>query len=235
LTVAPSLLANGTLSDPNKATDGATIVNGVFTITGSAAKVTTALDAIGLYADVHQVAAGQPVTTTFTISDSNTTGGSTVDSKSAIIATATGSASNNEAEFEVTEPGLINQPMLIIEKADGTNSWRCRTGGNATSAVFTDQTAGFVPSGPVTLMSFETTSGTVADSATVSQRDAFVQAEFGPNAIVADWSDVVIADQTMGTQAFLNYVPIPGTNGPGTNVTSNAAHSRISSAAAPGD
>ena len=67
VTVTPSQTANGTLSDPNAATDGSTITNGVYKVTGTATQVTTDLDALVFHPTVHQVAPGNTVTTGFTI------------------------------------------------------------------------------------------------------------------------------------------------------------------------
>ena len=69
LTVTPSASANGALSDPNAATDGSAVdpSTGVFTVTGTALAVTTALDGL-----VFTPADGaQGSTTTFTISDAS--------------------------------------------------------------------------------------------------------------------------------------------------------------------
>jgi endoglucanase len=63
-TVTLGSTLNGTLSDPNAATDGSTIVNGVWTMAGSSAAVATALDQLVFVPSAETAAAGQPVTTT---------------------------------------------------------------------------------------------------------------------------------------------------------------------------
>ena len=89
VTVTPTLTANGTLSDPNAATDGSTITNGVYKVTGTAAQVTTDLDALIFHPTVHQVAPGNTVTTGFTIAVTNSPLGLTAtDSATSVIATA---------------------------------------------------------------------------------------------------------------------------------------------------
>ena len=82
--------ANGTLSDPNAATDGSSLAAGVWTDTGSAASVAAALNALVFTPSQHQVAPGQSVSTlvTATVSD---TAGQTATLSSTVKATATAS------------------------------------------------------------------------------------------------------------------------------------------------
>jgi len=82
-TVTPSVAGTGTLSDPK---GGTVAANGVYTVTGSAAAVTTALDALMFTPD--SIAAGRTVTTDFTINDIDTAGTSTSNSSASVIATA---------------------------------------------------------------------------------------------------------------------------------------------------
>jgi hypothetical protein len=67
-TITLSSTAHGALSDPRASTDGSTIINGVYSVTGTAAQVTTDLRALVFTATAHEVAPGQGVTTTFSIS-----------------------------------------------------------------------------------------------------------------------------------------------------------------------
>jgi hypothetical protein len=90
VTVTPTQIANGTLSDPNQATDGSTISpSGVYTVTGTAAQVTTDLDALIFHPTAHQVAPGNTVTTGFTIALTDSPAGlPATDSTTSVIATA---------------------------------------------------------------------------------------------------------------------------------------------------
>jgi ribosomal protein L19 len=85
-TVALSTAANGTLSDPNAATDGSTVASGVLTVSGSAAAVGTALDGLVFKPTAKQVAAGSAVTTKVTASIRDTAG-ETASSTSTVTAT----------------------------------------------------------------------------------------------------------------------------------------------------
>ena len=69
VTVTPSNAANGTLFDPNAASDGSTIDpgTGIYTVSGSPAAVTAALDALLFRPTEHQAAPGSTVTTWLTI------------------------------------------------------------------------------------------------------------------------------------------------------------------------
>jgi uncharacterized repeat protein (TIGR03803 family) len=71
VTVTSSQTTNGTLFDPNAATNGSTITNGVYKVTGTAAQVTADLDALIFHPTPYQVAPGNTVTTGFTIAVTN--------------------------------------------------------------------------------------------------------------------------------------------------------------------
>jgi autotransporter passenger strand-loop-strand repeat protein/T5SS/PEP-CTERM-associated repeat protein len=86
VTVALSAAANGTLS--NLAGGSYTASTGVYTITGSATAVTAALDGLVFTPRAHQVPQGQTVTTTFTITDTDTLGESATNGTTTVIATA---------------------------------------------------------------------------------------------------------------------------------------------------
>ena len=89
VTVTPSQTANGTLFDPNAATNGSTVTNGVYKVTGTATKVTADLDALIFHPTPYQVAPGNTVMTGFTIDVVNSPAGlSATDSTTSVIATA---------------------------------------------------------------------------------------------------------------------------------------------------
>jgi endoglucanase len=85
--VTLSTAANGTLSDPNAATDGSTVLAGVWDVSGSLASVAAALDGLVFTPTPHQVAPGGAVTTTVT-ADIEDTSGNTAVATSVITATA---------------------------------------------------------------------------------------------------------------------------------------------------
>jgi uncharacterized repeat protein (TIGR03803 family) len=85
VTVAPSDAANGTLSDPNAASDGSTITNGIYTMTGTAAAVTADLDSLVFTPTDHQVAPGGIETTGFTIALTDTAGQTASDSTTSVV------------------------------------------------------------------------------------------------------------------------------------------------------
>ena len=85
VTVTLSAAANGTLSNLGGGSYNAT--TGVYTDTGTAAVVTAALDGLVFTPTANQVAPGQPITTTFTISDTDTALATVTDSTTTVVAT----------------------------------------------------------------------------------------------------------------------------------------------------
>ena len=69
--------ATGTLSDPNAATDGSTVRNGMITITGSAAAVAKDLDGLTFTPSAHQAAPGSVVSTTVSAAITDTANATT--------------------------------------------------------------------------------------------------------------------------------------------------------------
>ena len=108
LTVTSSSPANGTLTSLggfryNQAT-------GAYTMTGSAAALTAALDGLVFNPTARQLSPGQTVTTVFTISDTDTASASVSDNKTSVIATigtVAPTISGTTAGQTVAAPGTI--------------------------------------------------------------------------------------------------------------------------------
>ena len=132
--------ANGSLSDPNQATDNGVFDNGTYIIQGSASAVTAGLRGLVFTPTAHQVTPGQTVTTTFTLSDQNSatfnfatfSAPTVTDSTTSVVATAVndapaisgakaGQAISNNAAIQpfsgvaVADPDLGVQDSLIIK------------------------------------------------------------------------------------------------------------------------
>ncbi|HEY7578050.1 MAG TPA: hypothetical protein VH855_10675, partial [Acetobacteraceae bacterium] len=115
LTVTLSAAANGTLSNLGGGTYDAT--TGVYTVTGTAAAVTAALDGLLFTPTVNQVAPGQTVTTTFTIVDTDTALATATDSTTTVIATDVG-APTFTAPASVTVNQGVAAPIAGISLAE---------------------------------------------------------------------------------------------------------------------
>jgi hypothetical protein len=85
VTVTSSSASTGTLSDPNASSDGSTMTNGVYSISGSASAATTAVDGLVFT----PAASAQLTSTTFNISDKGTFGEiATSDSTTSVLVTS---------------------------------------------------------------------------------------------------------------------------------------------------
>jgi hypothetical protein len=117
--VTLSTSANGTLSDPNAATDGSTVSNGVLTVHGSAAAVASALDGLVFTPKANQVAAGAAVTTTVTAAIKDTAG-ETASATSKVTATQVA------ATPSATDPIVLN---IAEDHADGDAEFTIKVNG----------------------------------------------------------------------------------------------------------
>ncbi len=116
VTVTLSNAANGTLLN----LAGGNFSDGVYTDTGTAAQVTTALDGLVFQPTDHQVPPGQTVTTTFTIQDTDTFGATATDSTTSVVATAVAAPIaiiGTEADQAATDRSTIN-PFLNVLISD---------------------------------------------------------------------------------------------------------------------
>jgi Hint domain len=115
VTVTPSTTANGTLVDPNAATDGANIDGGVWTITGSLAAVTADLRALEFQPTTSGVSFGQTLTTSFTVAVADSDGQAAHDTKTSVVATAMAPSS----DLPIFTGGSISRPLNLIADAHG--------------------------------------------------------------------------------------------------------------------
>ena len=116
VTVTLSNAANGTLSNLG----GGNFSTGVYTVTGTAAQVTAALDRLVFIPTAHQVPPGQTVTTTFTIQDTDTSGAIATDSTTSVVATAVAvpvTITGTEADQAATDRSTIN-PFANVTISD---------------------------------------------------------------------------------------------------------------------
>ena len=116
LTVTQSAPANGTLTNLG----GGSYANGVYTVSGSAAAVSTALQGLVFNPTPQQVVPGQSVSTVFTIVDTDTASASTSDSTTSVIATAgtlVPTISGTAANQAVAASGTIT-PFLNVMLGD---------------------------------------------------------------------------------------------------------------------
>jgi plastocyanin len=122
VTVTLSSAANGALS--NLAGGSYNAATGVYTDSGSAAAVTAALDGLVFTPTAHQVAAGQTVTTTFAINDTDT-GGATATGSASVVVTATSPPAGLIAKLSTGQQLELIYVAYFNRAADGAgfNYW----------------------------------------------------------------------------------------------------------------
>ena len=117
-TVTLGSIGDGTLSDPNVDTDGSMIVNGIWTVSGTAKTVVDALDGIVFTPTPVQGASGSAVTTTVTV-DIKDTAGETASATSTITAMAvTPLAVTPVTEAIATTDAASAKPFVAIAILD---------------------------------------------------------------------------------------------------------------------
>jgi hypothetical protein len=122
VTITVSAPANGTLSAPDGGTYNAT--TGVYTVTGSASAVTTAVDALVFTPTQNEVTSGGTVATGFTIQDTDTAGITVTDTTTSVIVTVPPQVTFNSTDgtsFVDTFDPVANVTE-IIEHYSGPNS-----------------------------------------------------------------------------------------------------------------
>ena len=113
--VTMSSAANGTFSDPNAATDGSTVASGIWSVSGSATAVATALDGLVFKPTASQVAAGASVTTTLT----------------ATITDTAGETASATSTVKATQPVSTHVASAAHTQVNGTTGTIYDTSGNA--------------------------------------------------------------------------------------------------------
>jgi hypothetical protein len=154
VSVTLSAAANGTLSNLNGGSYNAT--TGVYTVTGTAAAVTAALDGLVFTPTAHQLA--QSVTTTFTIMATDTVGAIATDSTTTVVATSA-PALATLASFNGTN-GTGPEAGLFADAAGDLFSTTEAGGAHGDGTVFeVPYVNGSYASTPITLVSFNGTNG----------------------------------------------------------------------------
>jgi plastocyanin len=186
LTVTLSNAANGGLSNLGIGTYDPTA--GVYTVTGTVDQVTAALDALVFSPTPDQVAAGQTVTTSFTIADTDSDGASTTDATSSVIAaaaadqpmiagTVAGQAVSDAATISpfagltITDPDASQTETVTVTLSAATNGTLSNLGGgsyDANNGVYTVSGTASVVTAALNGLVFTPTEHQVAPGQTVT-------------------------------------------------------------------
>jgi hypothetical protein len=154
VTVTLSAAVNGRLSNLGGGSyDAAT---GVYTDTGSAGAVTTALDGLVFVPTAGQTLLGQTVTTTFTIADTDTASQSATESTASVVATGVAGDPNADILFQ------NDDGQMAMWESDGASIiTSALVGPDPGSAWYAMATGAFYP-GDTSDIVFQNTDGSVA-------------------------------------------------------------------------
>ena len=175
VTITLSSAANGALSKLGTGSYNAT--TGVYTISGTAAAITTAVDALVFTPTAHQVAAGQTVTTSFTIAESDTAGYSTSDTTTTLTTTAVTAAPSVVNASGGGSYRYVWFPTSTVRETITSYSGSNATG--TTSAVIVDNT-----NGSALVFAYNPTAGAKQTTQNWSAYNASTGAPYG--SLVAD-------------------------------------------------
>jgi Ca2+-binding RTX toxin-like protein len=204
VTIRLSLTSNGTLSDPNAASDHSSITNGVFVVSGSGAAVTAAVDGLVFTPTAHQVTPGQTVTTGFTIGVQDSIGLSISDAVTSVVATAV----NDAPIITVTGAAEFNSTSLVSLFSN---------------VAVTDPDHGAMDS--LTIV-FATTGGTLTDAGGTLAGAGLTKTAVGTYVLAA--TSPAALTQELEALVFTPTIP-GGNNAVATNVTLTATQGGISS------
>ena len=155
VTVTLSDAANGTLLDLGTGNFN----DGVYSVSGTAAQVTAALDGLVFAPAFDTGPLGHTITTTFTIKDTDTAGATAADSTTSVVASAA-TALVTLATFDGTDNGATPFGGLIADGAGDLFGTTSLGGGDSDGTVFEiAKSGGVYASTPTTLVTFNGSNG----------------------------------------------------------------------------
>ncbi len=167
-TVTVNVAANGTLSDPNAMTDGSSLANGVFTMSGAPAAVAAALGGLVFTTTANEVAPNAAVATTVTATVKDSAG-ETASTSSTIIATQVPASSST------TDTIVLN---MSEDRADGDADFTVSVNGRQVGGGY--QAHALHASGDTNMVSLTGDWGSGVNEVTVS----FINHAYGRNLYV---------------------------------------------------